>query len=187
MLFFHSLSKKKRKVLIDHPVCGSLRERGRMDGGEERSSRFGVGYEDLRVDGKLAASIPRVTDSSQEHPQFVKTTLRCRLQDGKFVRDKRNKRNASLFFFLSLLLFFFFKFLFVSPPVIPLNRRMRLEGFNWRFPRFIGEFSRSTNSLGARKFAFIGSSDVRRTFAFDRAPGFSKIRDESRKKRKSGD
>lgn len=78
-------------------------------------------------------------------PQFVKTTLRCRLQDGKFVRDKRNRRNASLLFSFSLFISFFFfsnSCLFVSPT--PLNRRMRLEGFNWR----LVSFPHSTNSLG---------------------------------------
>lgn len=89
-------------------------------------------------------------------PQFVKTTLRCRLQDGKFVRDKRNRRNASLLFSFSLFISFFFfsnSCLFVSPT--PLNRRMRLIGDS--FHRGISAFDELV-----RRFAFIASSSFAR-------------------------
>lgn len=57
----------------------------------------------------------------QGAPQFVKATLRCRLQDSKFVRDKQNKRSARAASFGPSFVFFFF------PPAPPCLRSFERE------------------------------------------------------------
>lgn len=138
-VLFHSLSKKKEEILVGFHdgsiwIVGSGCEIGGGEWTEERRDRsFRCRLQRSLGGRKVGRVYPARNRLLPGAPQFVKTTLRCRLQDGKFVRDKRNRRNASLLFSFSLFISFFFfsnSCLFVSPT--PLNRRMRLEGFNWR-------------------------------------------------------
>lgn len=126
--------QEKRGNLGSVWIVGSGCEIGRGEWTEERRDRsFRCRLQRSLGGRKVGRVYPARNRLLPGAPQFVKTTLRCRLQDGKFVRDKRNRRNASLLFSFSLFISFFFfsnSCLFVSPT--PLNRRMRLEGFNWR-------------------------------------------------------
>lgn len=130
---FHSLSKKKEETLVRFGLSDRVVRSGGEWTEERRDRSFRCRLQRSLGGRKVGRVYPARNRLLPGAPQFVKTTLRCRLQDGKFVRDKRNRRNASLLFSFSLFISFFFfsnSCLFVSPT--PLNRRMRLEGFNWR-------------------------------------------------------
>lgn len=132
-VLFHSLSKKKEETLVRFGLSDRVVRSGGEWTEERRDRSFRCRLQRSLGGRKVGRVYPARNRLLPGAPQFVKTTLRCRLQDGKFVRDKRNRRNASLLFSFSLFISFFFfsnSCLFVSPT--PLNRRMRLEGFNWR-------------------------------------------------------
>lgn len=78
-------------------------ENGRRRG---EIARFGVGYKDLWVDGKLAACIPRVTDSSQEHPSLSRRPSGVVYKTAN-LSEISETDGMPLFFFLSLFLFLF--------------------------------------------------------------------------------
>lgn len=113
-----------------------VRDPGGEDGENERRRRGEVaGFasfvhhykEDLcNVDGrKLGRVYPARNRLLPGAPQFVKMSLlRCRLQDSKFVRDKRNKRNA-----FSFPLLFFLPFLFLFPQIPLASLSLRLDSF----------------------------------------------------------
>lgn len=104
---FHFLSKKKEETLVrfglSDRVVRSGGENGRRRG---EIARFGVGYKDLWVDGKLAACIPRVTDSSQEHPSLSRRPSGVVYKTAN-LSEISETDGMPLFFFLSLFLFLF--------------------------------------------------------------------------------
>lgn len=111
-VFFHSLSKKKEEILVGFHdgsvwIVGSGCEIGGENGRRRGEiARFGVGYKDLWVDGKLAACIPRVTDSSQEHPSLSRRPSGVVYKTAN-LSEISETDGMPLFFFLSLFLFLF--------------------------------------------------------------------------------
>lgn len=102
---FHSLSKKKEETLVRFGLSDRVvRSEGEWRRGE--IARFGVGYKDLWVDGKLAACIPRVTDSSQEHPSLSRRPSGVVYKTAN-LSEISETDGMPLFFFLSLFLFLF--------------------------------------------------------------------------------
>lgn len=118
-------------LFVEKSWSSFTRVRGREDrqGREERCVLL-VLYDqkDRSVTrSKVVRVCPYMAGSSQEHPSLSRRTLRCRLQDSKFVWDKQNKQSerASPFrlpfsLFVSLILW-----------RIPLSRTTPPEGFNW--------------------------------------------------------
>lgn len=99
--------QEKRGNLGSVWIVGSGCEIGGENGRRRGEiARFGVGYKDLWVDGKLAACIPRVTDSSQEHPSLSRRPSGVVYKTAN-LSEISETDGMPLFFFLSLFLFLF--------------------------------------------------------------------------------
>lgn len=99
--------QEKRGNLGSVWIVGSGCEIGGENGRRRGEiARFGVGYKDLWVDGKLAACIPRVTDSSQEHPSLSRRPSGVVYKTAN-LSEISETNGMPLFFFLSLFLFLF--------------------------------------------------------------------------------
>lgn len=112
--------QEKRGNLGSVWIVGSGCEIGGENGRRRGEiARFGVGYKDLWVDGKLAACIPRVTDSSQEHPSLSRRPSGVVYKTAN-LSEISETDGMPLFFFLSLFLFLFSFF------QIPVSLSLRL-------------------------------------------------------------